>query len=57
MDEYEFDVIGYEDVERVKDMRLHSDLDRLARSLTAEAPIGFDEFQGCLSDNDNDNEQ
>lgn len=54
MREYEFEVIGYEDVERVRDRRLHPYLDQLARNLTAEAPIQFDEFQGYLSDNDNE---
>ena len=59
MREYEFDVIGHEDVERLADRlqnnnRFHPDVGQLARSLTDEAPIQFDEFQGYLTDNDNE---
>ena len=54
MTEYEFEIVGYEDVaplnEWLKENRVHPDLQQLARGLTAEHPIQFDEFQSYVSD-------
>lgn len=53
-DNYGFDIVRWEDVVRLsewtKNNNLHRELEELARSLTREIPIQFDEFQSYLHD-------